>query len=72
MVLRNSTIVSTLPIRNGNENIILLLVLADGYTIICEYLTYKEWKHNYNSYYVAEAFIHPVSTLPIRNGNSKP
>ena len=52
---------STLPIRNGNRASKLPMQLP--ITSKSEYLTYKEWKHNYNSNNVAWDFIHPSEYL---------
>ena len=62
----NRSVVSTLPIRNGNSPQRLQPYSIDNHT--GKYLTYKEWKHKIQIIKHSETLIR-VSTLPIRNGN---
>ena len=52
-----SSIVSTLPIRNGNVKFTIVIVISN--LRFCKYLTYKEWK---------PIFICPSWTLPLYVG----
>ena len=47
-----------------------VLLLLYTFLLFCKYLTYKEWKQ-YRSTHTTDILYSSVSTLPIRNGNSR-